>query len=397
MRAPMRASMRSVLGMFAIAAGLAMCAAQALAAGATASQAALPPKQLVALSTGIRMAYLDMGNPTGRPVLFLHGYTDTARSFYPTAQALLAEDPSLRVLVLDLRGHGGSSMPPAAQCAQAPEACFRPSDMAADVVAFMNQAQIGSAAVVGHSMGSFVAQELALTYPHRVERMVLIGTSAKLRGNAVLQDYIVDGYVEGAWKAGFEAQGYAFPGQVYDLSPLDAQADALAWITEAWVVDPAVDPAFLAAIVPETAAVKMGAWVGAARALLQVDNTERLKHLAVPTMILWATQDAFFYENEQAELLASLDIPAAACKMSYVFKQYGKRSLSESGIQIDDVGHNTQWATPEQTAADIASYLKQRKPGRDWYYSADGDPRVIVTEKGKAPIQRAPGNKNCGF
>lgn len=352
-------------------------------------------KQTISLSTGIQMAYLDLGDPTGDPVLFLHGYTDTSRSFFPTVTALLEEDPSLHVYVLDQRGHGASSMPPAASCAAAPEACFGPEDLAGDVLAFMDAKGISSAPIVGHSMGSFVAQEVALTHPERVDSVVLIGTAAKLAGNVVLQDYILAEPVEGSWKAGFEAQGLTFPNDVYNLGPLDANADALTWIETAWVVDPAADPAFLAQILPETAGTRMGTWIGAARALLATDNRERLKSLSVPALILWASQDAIFYESDQDELLASLDVAAAGCKTSYYFKQYGKRPLGPDGIQIDDIGHNTQWGAPEEVAEDIESYLRHGKPTKHWYYSADGDPQHIVTKHGKAPIVKSAKPKHC--
>lgn len=346
-----------------------------------------PHAGVVTLSTGIDMAYHELGDHHGDVVIFLHGYTDTSRSFMPTASALLDLDDDYRVFVLDQRGHGGSSMPPAAACAAAPEQCFAPADMAADVIAFMDAKGIASASIVGHSMGSFVAQELGLTHPQRVDKLVLIGTAASVVGNVVLQDYILAEPVEGAWKAGFVGQGLDFPADVYDLDPLDADADAQAWIEGSWVVDPAADPDFLADIVPETAATRMGTWIGVARALLQTDNSERLEDLEVPTLILWATQDGFFYDDpDQQALRAALDVAVDACKLEYYFKQYGKRPLGPDGVQIDDIGHNTQWATPDEVARDLAAYLGSGAPTPDWYYSADGDPQQIVTEAGAAPL-----------
>lgn len=360
-----------------------------------AQQAAALAKQTVALSTGIQMAYIEMGNPAGKPVIFLHGYTDTARSFHPTASALAGLTSKYRLYLLDQRGHGASSMPPAASCAAAPETCFEPIDMAEDVVAFMNAKGISKAAIVGHSMGSFIAQELGLSFPSRVDSLVMIGTAPGVAGNIVLQDYILADPVEGTWKDGFEAQGYTFPAGVYNLSPLDADAGALEWIEEGWVVDPTADPAYLAEIVPETAATRMGTWIGVARALLQYDNTERLKGLSVPSLTIWATQDALFYDTDQAVLRASLEVAAKSCKSGYHWKQYGKRPLSEEGFQIDDIGHNTQWGTPDEVAADLKSYLDKDRPTKDWYYSAEGDPQTIVTKKNKAPIISAKQKKNC--
>ncbi len=360
-----------------------------------ASEAVTLAKKTVSLSTGIQMAYLEMGDPCGDPVIFLHGYTDTSRSFYPTVSALTALNHHLHIFVLDQRGHGASSMPPEATCAAAPESCFAPANLAGDVVAFMNAKGIAHASVVGHSMGSFVAQEVALTHPNRVDSVVLIGTGAKLTGNVVLQQYILDEPVEGSWKAGFLGQGYTYPAGVYNLTPLDANADALTWISTAWVVDPAADPAFLADILPETAGTRMGTWIGAARALLTTDNTQRLKHLEVPALVLWATEDGIFYDTDQQELLGSLDVAVSHCKTEYYFKQYGKRPLSPDGLQLDDIGHNTQWGAPEEVAKDVNSYLRHGRPTKDWYYSADGDPTQIVTKKNAAPIVHGAPPKHC--
>ena len=361
----------------------------------SATEAVVLSKKSVALSTGIQMAYQEMGDPGGDPVIFLHGYTDTGRSFYPTIQALLARSSHLHVYALDQRGHGASSMPPEASCAASPGDCFGPDDLAGDVIAFMNAKGVCHATVVGHSMGSFVAQEVALTHPERVDSVVLIGSGARLTENIVLSDFILAEPVEGSWRAGFEAQGYAFPSGVYNLSPLDANADAESWIAGGWVVDPAADPAFLADILPETEATKMGTWVGAAHGLLSTDNRERLKDLSVPALILWATEDAIFYDTDEQELMSSLDVAVSHCKTEYYFKQYGKRPLSPDGLQLDDIGHNTQWGAPNEVARDLDSWLRHGRPTKDWYYSADGNPQQIVTQKNAAPIIHKAPPKSC--
>jgi non-heme chloroperoxidase len=345
-------------------------------------------KDSVALPTGVTLTYVELGSPADETVIFLHGYTDTARSFYPTALALAATSKPRRIFVLDQRGHGGSSMPSAGDCAAAPEACFSPADMADDVLAFMDEKGIERAAIVGHSMGSFVAQELALDHPERVDSVVLIGTGSKLVGNVVLQQYIVDEPVEGSWKAGFQAQGYAFPDDVYTRTPSEGSADALSWIESFWVVEPSADPDFVAAIVPETAATSMGTWIGAARAMLTTDNGDHLEDLAVPALVLWATQDAVFTADDQDELLARLDIAAASCNSRWVYKQYGKRPLPADGVP-DDIGHNTQWALPKAVARDIDAWLRTGEPTQELYYAAEGDPQKIVVEHGAAEVKRS--------
>ena len=59
--------------------------------------------------------------------------------------------------------------------------------MAADVAAFLHALSIERATIVGHSFGSFVARRVAIDYPARVERLVLIGTRW-LGSNYVLRE-----------------------------------------------------------------------------------------------------------------------------------------------------------------------------------------------------------------
>ncbi|HUY83404.1 MAG TPA: hypothetical protein VMU86_02425 [Steroidobacteraceae bacterium] len=42
-----------------------------------------PPAPSPALPDGIRLAYLQMGDPNGEPVVLIHGYTDSARDWVP--------------------------------------------------------------------------------------------------------------------------------------------------------------------------------------------------------------------------------------------------------------------------------------------------------------------------
>jgi pimeloyl-ACP methyl ester carboxylesterase len=73
-----------------------------------------------------------------------------------------------RLVLVDNRGSGGSDLP---------WAPFRVADMAADVVAVLDDARIRRAHVMGMSLGGLVAQELAAGYPDRVDALVLVSTS----------------------------------------------------------------------------------------------------------------------------------------------------------------------------------------------------------------------------
>jgi 3-oxoadipate enol-lactonase len=73
-----------------------------------------------------------------------------------------------RLVLVDNRGSGRSSLPGDS---------FDVADMAADVVAVLDEAGIRRAHVLGASLGGMVAQELAIDHPERVDALVLVSTT----------------------------------------------------------------------------------------------------------------------------------------------------------------------------------------------------------------------------
>src|SRR5829696_5228258 len=104
-------------------------------------------KKEVRLQNGIRLAYVEAGDPKGEPLLLLHGFTDSSRSFSPMVPYL----GQYRLLIPDQRGHGASQF-------------------AYDARLFLDALGVKRAAVVGHSLGSMVAISLAADHPDRVWR-----------------------------------------------------------------------------------------------------------------------------------------------------------------------------------------------------------------------------------
>jgi 3-oxoadipate enol-lactonase len=75
-----------------------------------------------------------------------------------------------RCIALDSRGAGRSGKPPGP---------YSLEDMAADAVAVLDAEGVDSARILGYSMGSYVAQILAVRYPERVRSLVLAGTACR--------------------------------------------------------------------------------------------------------------------------------------------------------------------------------------------------------------------------
>jgi pimeloyl-ACP methyl ester carboxylesterase len=118
---------------------------------------------LYADSNGVRLAYEVRGD--GEPLVFIHGLGYDRFGWGPLPD-LLAKD--FRVVVFDNRGVGDSDVP---------EGPYAVSQMAADVAAVFDAADMERANVLGVSLGGYIAQELALTYPERVRKLVLGSTS----------------------------------------------------------------------------------------------------------------------------------------------------------------------------------------------------------------------------
>lgn len=101
---------------------------------------------------------------SGEPVVLINGLGSPAATWFRLAR-LLSSDYT--VITCDNRGTGQTV---------APSAHHQISTMAADVAAVLTASGHARAHVVGHSMGGFIAQELALEYPQVVRSLVLAAT-----------------------------------------------------------------------------------------------------------------------------------------------------------------------------------------------------------------------------
>jgi len=77
-------------------------------------------------------------------------------------------------------------------------------DMADDCFALINHLDLASVHVLGHSMGGFIAQDMAIRYPESVDKLILAGTSSSnsKRNNALFSDMALsleEGMDAGLW------------------------------------------------------------------------------------------------------------------------------------------------------------------------------------------------------
>src|SRR5918998_5232276 len=231
------------------------------------------------LSTGVRLHYAERGDRGGEAIIFLHGYTDSWFSF---SGVLPLVSPSYYALALTERGHGDSDKP---------GCCYTVDDFASDVDAFMDALSIEEATLVGGSGGGFIAQRVALDYPHRVTRLVLIAAGATLVNN------------EAVMGLGEEMLALEDP-----ISP-----EFVREFQESMMYHPGPDE-FLDTVVSESlkvpARVWRDYWEGVA---LAPYDASRLGEIDAPTLILWGEQDIIFSREDQEQLAAA--IPGATLKV----------------------------------------------------------------------------------
>ena len=101
----------------------------------------------------------------GSPLLFLHGWGQSNEVLTPLAELL---NPIAKPYLIDLPGFGKSKIP---------EQVWSAYDYADSIVRYLDMQRIDKFSLLGHSFGGKVSMCLALRYPERVEKLILIAPS----------------------------------------------------------------------------------------------------------------------------------------------------------------------------------------------------------------------------
>lgn len=125
---------------------------------------------------GVSIAYDDIApaGPAQRTVLLLHGFASNRNEGWKrTGWYSALERRGIRVVALDQRGHGESMK-------SHDPADYGREKMAADALALMDHLGVGRFDLLGYSMGTRTAMQLALDAPNRVNNLMLGGIGGKL-------------------------------------------------------------------------------------------------------------------------------------------------------------------------------------------------------------------------
>jgi pimeloyl-ACP methyl ester carboxylesterase len=118
----------------------------------------------VALSTGVELDVAVAGSPTNPPIILLHGFPESHRTWRYQIEDL-AKDHF--VLAPDQRGFAKSSKPAGVEN-------YTPDKPVADLIALADRYDIQRFTLVGHDWGGAIAWMAALNHPDRVERLIII-------------------------------------------------------------------------------------------------------------------------------------------------------------------------------------------------------------------------------
>jgi len=206
------------------------------------------------------------------PVVFVHGLSGSWQNWLENLPHFAAAGH--RVIAFDLPGFGESQMPR--------EKISIPG-YGRFVDALLDELGVGSAVVVGNSMGGFIGAELAIQFPARVERLVLVSAAG------LTVEYQRNERVLGALRF-TENLLTAWAGWVGSRSDALARRPRTRRLLMGFVVHrPDLLPAPL--ISEQIRGSGKPGFVDALDALTDYPIRDRLGRIGCPTLIVWGTED----------------------------------------------------------------------------------------------------------
>jgi pimeloyl-ACP methyl ester carboxylesterase len=209
---------------------------------------------------------------SGPPLVFVHGLSGSWPNWLEQLAAFAGEH---RVVAMDLPGFGHSPLP---------RGEISIAGYARAVGGLLDVLEIDAAALVGNSMGGFVSAELAIAFPERVERLVLVSAAGLSTyrhpsvGRALPTMRRIDrvAAAAGAWLASHSEAVMRRP-RLRDVT-LGLVVNHPARLDNALAAEQlrgAGKPGFLSAL----------------QAIFDYDVRERLPEIACPTLIVWGKRD----------------------------------------------------------------------------------------------------------
>jgi pimeloyl-ACP methyl ester carboxylesterase len=218
---------------------------------------------------GTPTSYVDLGSGDREPVVFVHGLGGQWQNWLENLPRVAGER---RALALDLPGFG---------LTPEPRDDISISGYGRFVDAFCERLGLGEVAMVGNSMGGFIAAEVAIQVPRRVSRLVLVSAAGISSANILRTPILTAGRLMGAIATNTAARHRAMAARP------KTRHVSLALVARY--------PALLRADLAYEGLYKGAGKPGfddALSACLDYDFTDRLPEVSVPTLIVWGENDS---------------------------------------------------------------------------------------------------------
>jgi pimeloyl-ACP methyl ester carboxylesterase len=213
--------------------------------------------------------YVDIGSGNRDPVVFVHGLGGQWQNWLENIPRAAQER---RVIALDLPGFGLSPMP---------RDKITISGYGRTVNALCDQLALGVVEVVGNSMGGYIGAEVAIQFPERVDRLILVSAAGISSADLAHQPILTLGRVAAAvtsWGAARHREIASRPKSRHMSLALVARHPSLL------KADLAYEAFFKGTGKP--------GFDNALRACLEYDFRDRLPEIRRPTLIVWGEQDS---------------------------------------------------------------------------------------------------------
>lgn len=248
--------------------------------------------------------HFETDGPTDADVLLLGGSLGTTLAMWEPQVAALAD--SVRMVRFDHRGHGGTP---------APAGRYAIDELGRDVVSLLDRLEISRVSYCGLSLGGMVGMWLAANEPERIERLILICTSAHLLGL---------GYGERA-------------ASVREADTVEIVADVVLarWFTREFT---AQHPALVARYRQMLVSTSVAGYAGCCEAVDALDLRSELSRIEAPSLIIAGARDPAT-PPEHAETIA--------------------RGIHGARLEVlDDAAHLASVQQPAATGALIREHLE---------------------------------------
>ncbi len=297
-------------------------------------------KQRIVLATGVELDVWTAGNPANPPIIFLHGFPESHRTWRHQMAAL---SPNYYCIAPDQRGFAGSSKP-------AEISDYTPDKPVADLFALADALELPTFTLAAHDWGGAIAWMAALKNPARVDRLMMCNSAHPLVFQRTLYDDM----------AQREASQYmnVFKGTRIDESITEK---GLEWFFDHSFmrhlsgdsVSDAERALYLAEWNQPGAMTAMLKWYKATNMIVPPMEGDALRPafldkpfpvICIPTLVVWGV-------NDPALLLCQLDgLPDL---------------VSDLTIQRVDAGHFVTWEAADAVNAAMQDWLQIRPILRD--------------------------------